>query len=818
MRFILTILASGSATNDRALWGSPRIARAGGTSTPPTASQTPIPPTNDWPLYTNSTYGFQFKYPPQSERFFETSNNILIRMPIVPGTNLREKYLQMTVIENATPCQSPLSSTSPPGSPTETVAINGISFFKQTGGDAGAGHRREWVGYSTLKNNACISMDFVLHSLNAGNFATPVPEFDKVAESVVFPQVMSTFAWNAPTPPTGSQTPTPTSTSAPPTVTPPPVVSSPKIRQLSMIDSINGWAITDSFVLITRDGGATWSNVTMPGTIGNLTNGFFPNINTGWVITNFSESNTGSLYYTTNAGLSWVHYDVPFNNGYMQFLDNTRGFVMTILGAATNKQSVALYQTSNGGATWVRNYINDPTVPGAGNSLPLGGHKNGMAFRNITTGWVGGGIPTPGFVYLYKTTNSGMSWSQQPLALPPGYESAFIEITAPEFFGANDAILPVWMTTNTSRDLFIYVSHDGGTSWTRSAGIVAQGQNTDFVSVNNGFSWDRTGLFHFTNNGGASWSNITANVNFGDGLRDMDFVSTTTGWAVDADLNGNVTLYRTTDGGATWTSLFGSVSPVTSQNQSLPDLTITQMKIELQNTSCLIPGDPLGVRLSITNNGQTAAGSFVVTVNDLQQTLNGLGSGETISLFFPTTNNPVTATVDLANTVTESDETNNTRSEIVPVPTPPLACATDTPAVSQDFSTFGLTLINALNARSFDTVKGMMDQSFVFAFWQSQGTPYTPDLAIEQLQTNYIGTNTQTLPDPDKDLNSLLGGANPYAILGLDPANSQALFVSGWGLEGQDEAILYMTRRADGSLYWHSVLIANRGFTPNPGQ
>jgi hypothetical protein len=28
-------------------------------------------------------------------------------------------------------------------------------------------------GYSTLKNNACISMDFVLHSLNAGNSIPP---------------------------------------------------------------------------------------------------------------------------------------------------------------------------------------------------------------------------------------------------------------------------------------------------------------------------------------------------------------------------------------------------------------------------------------------------------------------------------------------------------------------------------------------------------------------------------------------------------------------------------------------------------------------
>ena len=236
VRFILTILATGYSTNDRAIWGSPRIARAGGASptSPPTA------PTNNWLTYTNSTYGFQFKYPPQSELFFETTNGVLIRMPIASGTNLIEKYLQMSVNENVNPCQSPLSSISPPGSPTETVVFNGIPFFKQVGGDAGAGHHHEWVGYSTLKNNACISMDFVLHSLGAGAFEPPVPEFDKAAESVVFAQVMGTFTWlsQTPTPTLAPATATPTFT---PTVTPTP--TSPTSDWLGYTNSYYGFQL-----------------------------------------------------------------------------------------------------------------------------------------------------------------------------------------------------------------------------------------------------------------------------------------------------------------------------------------------------------------------------------------------------------------------------------------------------------------------------------------------------------------------------------------------------------------------------------------------
>ncbi len=136
--------------------------------------------------------------------------------------------------------------------------------------------------------------------------------------------------------------------------------------------------------------------------------------------------------------------------------------------------------------------------------------------------------------------------------------------------------------------------------------------------------------------------------------------------------------------------------------------------------------------------------------------------------------------------------------------------------VTQDLTKFGQTLVDALNARNFDTVKVMMDQSLIFAFWQSQGTSYTPDQAVEQLQTNYLGTTPLTA-DANKDLNALLNGTDPYSIVGLDPNKSQALFVSGWGLDGKDEAILYSTKLADGSLYWHSVLIAKGGFTPDSG-
>jgi photosystem II stability/assembly factor-like uncharacterized protein len=803
VRFILTILATGTATNDRALWGSPRVVGAGSTGptiTPvsPTASHTFTPsPGAEWLTYTNSAYGFQFKYPPGSERFFETANSILIQLPIVPGTNLREKYLQMSVRENVNPCQSPLSDISPPGSPTETVVINGISFLKQTGGDGAAGHLREWVGYSTLKNNACISMDFVLHSLNA--IDPPPPPFDKAAESAVFLQIMQTFAWTSPLV-TPSFTPVPpTLTPLPPTVNPE-VVTSPHIRKLFMIDPSNGWAIGNSYVLRTGDGGATWYNVTMPD-VSSVLNGFFQDSNRGWALT------PNTLYRTIDGGIRWTRYEVPFNGGFIQFLDDLNGFVLSGEPSGMQKQAVSLYQTTDGGATWALKYAIDPSQPN--NTLPFGGHKLGMTFRNATTGWVGGDIPTPGFVYLYKTTNGGVTWSQQSLALPPGYESAYIIIESPKFFGANDAILPVWMVTNTGQDLFIYVSRDGGATWTRSAGMLPKGKRTDFISINNGFAWSSNGFVGVTQNSGASWSQVTSNVNFGDDAPAIDFVTSVTGWLIQYPVNGITPLYRTTNGGMTWTLVSGNQpAPL------LPDLTIVEMRIELQNTSCLMPGDVMGVRVWVRNNGQAAAGSFVVRVNNVDQTVSGLGIGETTAVFFPNAGNPVTAIVDSTNAVAESAEQNNSRTEMVAVPTAPLPCATSTPTATPTVNPteFAQSIVNALNARNFVTARSSMGQSFMFAYWQSQGTAYTADEAIEALRTAHLNATRLLIPDVNKDLSTLLGEFNPYSIMGLDPSTSQALFVSDWGLNGTDEALLYVTRRTDGSLYWYGVLIAKGGF------
>lgn len=208
--FFLLVLASGSPTGDRAVWIAPRIVRAGGqspsatpmatltmTTTPPiptitaTATATSIPIHADWPLYTDPVNQFQFRYPPNAQAI-----GTHIALPFVSGTNLSEKYLDVSAAPNASTCTSPLTSGYAPGSfSSMPVTINGIDFVKESGSDAGMGHLHQWTAYSTLKDGTCISLGFVLHSTNPGNYATPPPVFDEAAESAVFDEIMSTFGW-----------------------------------------------------------------------------------------------------------------------------------------------------------------------------------------------------------------------------------------------------------------------------------------------------------------------------------------------------------------------------------------------------------------------------------------------------------------------------------------------------------------------------------------------------------------------------------------------------------------------------------------------
>jgi len=228
------------------------------TSTPepsPTATFTPTAtsPVGDWLTFLNSKYSFQFLYPNGAQILDgRTDNYARINLPFAPGTNLSQKYLEVIVAEDVSTCRSPLGTSSMLET-SETVVINGITFLKETGQDGSAGHINKWTGYSTSRDNVCVNLDFVLRAANPGAFATPPPLYDEAAETAVYGQIVSTYAWLTVEPtatptftgtPGGSPTPTATQTSTP--VESPTPTSTPA----ATVGTVNGQVLAGKLVTV----------------------------------------------------------------------------------------------------------------------------------------------------------------------------------------------------------------------------------------------------------------------------------------------------------------------------------------------------------------------------------------------------------------------------------------------------------------------------------------------------------------------------------------------------------------------------------------
>ena len=345
-------------------------------------------------------------------------------------------------------------------------------------------------------------------------------------------------------------------TPSPPTIAAP-LVSSPGITSLRMLNELDGWAMTDNAILRTTDGGVTWYNVSPSGvtTFGFGTGHTFLSVLQAWVLVaeTGNPAGSGQLYRTGDGGLTWTTYPVPFGGGDLTFLDETHGWMMASLGAGAGSMAVAIYRSDDGGQTWTQTFTDDPNQANAGDSLPLGGIKNNLTPLDGNTAWVGGVIYAPETFYFYKTADGGQTWTQQSLPAAPGMQNTDLSIdTGPIFFNSSDGILPVRFTGETQRTGF-YATHDGGTSWVFVTFVPGSG-TVDFVSPSDGFFW--TGeQFFVTADRAQTWMGVSPNLSFGDTFAGMDFVNTYTGWVWTNDGTGQYGLYKTTDGGATWSPL-----------------------------------------------------------------------------------------------------------------------------------------------------------------------------------------------------------------------------------------------------------------------
>ncbi len=239
----------------------------------------------------------------------------------------------------------------------------------------------------------------------------------------------------------------------------------------------------DGELVVTKDAGATWRVLTFAKYEG-VTQIQFPTDQKGWFVLS-SDSYGGSVYYTTDAGLTWSKvirdsFSNPLVVQKIQFYDSLYGWYNEPAPVLLTKKNSSLqphlnsigrfFRTTDGGTTWI-----EYSTPGI---------INQFSFVSQNEGWLS---VTTFNDTLYKTTDGGITW--EPHSVIPNLHSSD-ELT---FVTENEG----WLRINGE----VFHTQDGGTSFVKSVNGNVYGNypRLYFTSKDNGWFVGNNGmLMHYS--------------------------------------------------------------------------------------------------------------------------------------------------------------------------------------------------------------------------------------------------------------------------------------------------------------------------------
>jgi hypothetical protein len=114
--------------------------------------------------------------------------------------------------------------------------------------------------------------------------------------------------------------------------------------------------------------------------------------------------------------------------------------------------------------------------------------------------------------------------------------------------------------------------------------------------------------------------------------------------------------------------------------------------------------------------------------------------------------------------------------------------------------------------RDYGALADRMGSSFEIMIWYGNGEQMSPGEAIDALQNVFLPPGNELVFEDIEAVTPYLGGS-PFLLY---PQAADFMFARGWGVSGEDEALLYIAQAPDGSFYWSGMLYANGGFAANP--
>lgn len=259
----------------------------------------------------------------------------------------------------------------------------------------------------------------------------------------------------------------------------------------------------------------------------------------------FTNSINGGTTFTS--GNVFADTNVYTISG-IEGVDATTAYVAGFFKATGNKGVV--YKTTNSGATW-------------SNTAAVNMYTNAASFVNITcfTDLVTGitmGDPVGGEFEIHRTTDAGATWTKIPGANIPNPVASEYGQTGVYTKNGND----IWYGTNVGR---VFHSSDAGLTWTVGTvtGATVGVSRLAFRDNMNGLCIAYSGTtaapvsgLYVTTDGGLTWTQVSAPANFG--LNDICRIPGTTMYASCGAGTGNNILSYSSDDGVNWTD-WGSI-------------------------------------------------------------------------------------------------------------------------------------------------------------------------------------------------------------------------------------------------------------------
>jgi hypothetical protein len=125
---------------------------------------------------------------------------------------------------------------------------------------------------------------------------------------------------------------------------------------------------------------------------------------------------------------------------------------------------------------------------------------------------------------------------------------------------------------------------------------------------------------------------------------------------------------------------------------------------------------------------------------------------------------------------------------------------------------------DGLRSRNISALLGSMSDPFIIGYWLSEGVWYSPQEFLNYLPQLYNFNDPDYTPrltfTTDRDQFPDLDGRPLEGVFGPDVNVVEVIYSQGWGVEGDQEALIYLSQDSAGQIKWHGMLYGKFDFPP----